>query len=135
MKEEVLSARGEISVSEASKLMVEHDQWYVIVLKAGSPIGIVTEKDFVSKVMSKDLKPKKVRLFDIMSSPLITVDPDADLSKATEIMKEKGVRKLPVVRDSVIYGVITARDVISHFEDYVNKSIREIITYTFPLRF
>jgi CBS domain-containing protein len=135
MIKEVLSARGEISVSDASKLMVENDQWYVIVLKAGSPVGIVTEKDFVSKVLSKDLKPKKVRLFDIMSSPLVTVDPDADLSRATGIMKEKRVRKLPVVKDSVIYGVITARDVISHFEDYVNKSIREIITYTFPLRF
>ena len=65
-----------------------------------------------------------------MSSPLITVDPDDELSTAAETMKAKNVRKLPVVRNGILYGVITARDIVDHFTDYVDRATKEILVWT-----
>jgi len=48
-----------------------------------------------------------------MSSPIITIDPDEDLLKASELMKKHNIRRLPVVKDGIIYGVLTTRDVFT----------------------
>ena len=69
-----------------------------------------------------------------MSTPLVSIDPDEELTKAAEIMKAKNVRKLPVVKDGIIYGIITARDITDHFTEYVDTAIRELLVWT-PLRF
>ena len=62
-----------------------------------------------------------------MSSPLITVDLEESWLKAPQLMKEKNVRKLVVVRDGIIYGIITAKGISQNFQDYVDRSIRNII--------
>jgi CBS domain-containing protein len=102
---------------------------YLIVLKNRQPAGIVTEKDLVNKVLAKRLDPSTIKVQEIMSSPLITVDPDAQLTTAAELMKEKNIRKLPVAKDGILYGMITARDISDEFTDYIDKSMRDMLRY------
>ncbi len=62
-----------------------------------------------------------------MSYPLITVDPDDDLMQACALMKQHNVKSLPVVRDGIIYGVLTAKDIVTKVGSYVDKSTQDLI--------
>jgi CBS domain-containing protein len=132
MTKTVVTIDGEASVAEASKILAETPRGYVLVLENGQSAGIVTAMDLVKKVVVKGLDPSTIKASEVMSTPLVTIDPDEELSAATEVMRKNHVRKLPVVRNGIIYGILTARDVLEHFTEYVDKAIREIITYTSP---
>jgi len=82
-------------VTEAAKTLSESGKGFLIVLKAGHPTGIVTENDFVNKIIARELDPAKVSVGEIMSSPLISIDPDENLLKASEAMHEHNIRRLP----------------------------------------
>jgi CBS domain-containing protein len=135
MTKEVTTIDYDSTVSEAAKMMtVDKDyKGYVIVLQKGKPKGIVTEKDLVNKVIGGGLDPTKTSVSEIMSTPLITVDPEDDLLKASQVMKEQNVRKLVVIRDEIIYGIITAKIISQNVQDYVDRSIRDIIRWTSSL--
>jgi len=133
MEKAVPTIGDSVTVTEAAKMMSEQGKGFLVVLMGGMPGGIVTEEDFVKKVLAGDLDPKTLSVGQIMSSPLITIDPDEDLLKASQLMKEHEVRRLPVVRDGIIYGVITAMDIATHCGNYVDKSVRDIIRWTAPL--
>lgn len=129
MKKEVPTTEDKSSVTEAAKTMIKSSRGFLIVLKDGKPAGIVTEHDFVEKVIAKELDPSKVIISEIMSFPIITIDPDEDLLKASELMKKHNIRRLPVVKDGIIYGVLTTRDVSQQVREYVDKSVRDIIRW------
>jgi len=123
----------EASVVEAAKSLKDSKKGYVIVLEKGKPYGIVTEWDLVGKVLATEKDPKKVELKQIVSTPLITVDPDQDLIKASELMQRNGIKRLPVFKSGIIYGVITADDIAQRCGDYVNKSVKDILRWSFPM--
>src|SRR4030042_6062452 len=129
MVKEIATVDAEADVSATAEKMAQTPRCYLIVLRNGQPLGIVTEKDLVNKVLAKRLDPSKIKVQEIMSSPLITVDPDAQLTTAAELMKEKNVRKLPVAKDGILYGLITARDLADEFADYVDKSMRDMLRH------
>ncbi len=106
---------------------------YVICLVKGKPIGIVANIDIVNKVVAKKLDPSKTSVAEIMSTPLVTVDPDDDLLKASSLMRERNVSRLGVVRDDVIYGIITANIIAQRCGEYVDRSVRDIIRWSAPL--
>jgi CBS domain-containing protein len=120
------------SVFEAAKAMV-HDPntlGYVIVLDEGKPLGIVTERDLVHKVMVQKLNPANTTVASIMSTPLITIDPDADFTTAPDLMQKHNISKLVVAKDDILYGVITAEGVAMQCNTYVNQTVREITRWT-----
>ncbi len=121
------------SVVEAAKALDDSKKGYVIVLEKGKPRGIVTEWDIVSKVIAAEKDPKNIVLKEIMSMPLYTVDPDEDLIKASELMAKKGVKRLPVVKGEVIYGVITSTNIAQRCGEYVNKSVKDVLRWSFPV--
>jgi CBS domain-containing protein len=133
MDKEVPTIGDTSTVTEAAKAMTEADKGFLVILRGGKPSGIVTEKDFVEKVVARELDPKKMQIGQIMSSPPITIDPDEDLLKASQLMREHDIRRLPVVKEGIICGVITASGIASHCGDYVDKSVRDIIRWTAPL--
>ena len=135
MTKEVATIDYDSTASEAANLMatVKVYEGYVIVLQKGKPKGIVTERDLVNKVLVRGLDPAKTSVSEIMSMPLKTVDPEDDLLKASRVMKEQNVRKLIVVRDDIIYGIITAKIISQNVQDYVDRSIRDIIRWTTSL--
>jgi len=135
MAKEVKTIDYDAKVTEAANLMTADKGYegYVIILQKGKPIGIVTERDLVNKVIVEGLDPAKTSVSDVMSTPLITVDPEDDLLKASQVMREQNVRKLVVVRDDIIYGIITARIISQNVQDYVDRSIRDIVRWTASL--
>jgi len=135
MTKEVTTIDYDSTASEAANLMANAKVYegYVIVLQKGKPKGIVTERDLVNKVLVRGLDPAKTSVSKIMSTPLKTVDPEDDLLKASRVMKEQNVRKLIVVRDDIIYGIITAKIISQNVQDYVDRSIRDIIRWTTSL--
>jgi CBS domain-containing protein len=133
MRKAVSTIDEEATVSEASKAMLADGVGYLVVLDVGRPIGLVTERDLVNKVLAKDLEPSRVRVKEIMSSPPVTVDPDASIEEAVETMMKKSVRRLPVVKNGIIYGIFTARDLIDHFDEFEDRIERNIIRSAFFL--
>jgi CBS domain-containing protein len=133
MRKEVPTIVDVASVSEAAKTMKKVGRGFLIVLKGGSPAGIVTYQDVIDKIVADDKDPKAVRVGEIMSTPLITVDPDEDLLKASELMQKNNIRRLPVVKEGIIYGMITAADISKHCIDYVDKSVKDILRWAIPI--
>lgn len=137
MVKDVVTADVEDSAVEASKTMLSKGVGSLIVLEKGRPKGIVTERDLVQRVMGKDIDPAKIKIAEVMSRPLITVDPDAFIEEAVKIMVDNGICRLAVSRNDIIYGIFTARDLIQHFNEYEDKLTRDIIknVSTFPQLF
>lgn len=135
MTREVHTVDIDTSIAEAAKIMANDENYegYVIILMKGKPHGILTERDIINKVLSNELNPNKTKVIDVMSSPLVTIDPDEDLSKAAQIMSENNIRKLVAIKDNIIYGIITSKGISQHFQEYVDRSVRDIIRWTASL--
>jgi CBS domain-containing protein len=95
------------SVSQAVKMMIEAKVWSLVVEKAGLPEGVVTERDIIRRCLNKGLLPEKVPVEKIMSSPLITIGPEATIREAMNTMVEKDVRRLFIVENGKIIGRVT----------------------------
>ena len=127
MSKDIVTVDGTLSVFAASKIMLEKNVDYLIVLESAQPAGIVTERDLVLKVMAKGEDPSKMKISECMTTPIITTDPDAAIEEAVKTMAKHGIRRLPVVRDTIIYGVFTSQDLAKNFNKYEDKLAREII--------
>ncbi|MBA4451572.1 MAG: CBS domain-containing protein [Nitrosopumilaceae archaeon] len=98
-------------IKDAAKLMDEKNIGCVIVTENNQPVGILTERDFVKRIASKE-KPLTSPLKDVMSSPLISIDPDETVWEAAEEMKVNNIHKLPVIKENKITGIITTSDLV-----------------------
>lgn len=127
MSKGIETVDGSLSVFEASKIMLNKDVDYLIVIEKAQPAGIITERDLVLKVMAQGKNPLKMKIRECMSTPIITTDPEASIEEAVRTMAKHGIRRLPVVRDTIIYGVFTSQDLTKNFDKYEGKLAREII--------
>ena len=133
MNKEVPTVDERATVLEAAKLMVKLTRGFLVVLKEGQPKGIITERDLVKKVIAEGKDPQKVIVLEVMSSPLVTVDPDEDLLKASKLMQDNQIRRLPVVKDGIIYGVLSSTDIARKVGEYVDRSVRDIMRWASPI--
>jgi len=100
-------------VSEAAKKMDRHEIGGIIVVdKKGKPVGIITERDIVKRVVAKNLLPSKVKAASIMSKPLATIGPNKDISEAAKTMRRLKIRRLGVMEETKLVGVITSKDIV-----------------------
>jgi signal-transduction protein with cAMP-binding, CBS, and nucleotidyltransferase domain len=111
MNENVVSIEKSVWLAEAAKKMDIFNIGCLIVTENSKPIGIVTERDFVTKMISQG-RPLFTEISNIMSSPLITISSTDTVWEAAEIMKEKGIHKLPVEKNEQIVGMITTTDIV-----------------------
>ncbi|MFH1821539.1 MAG: CBS domain-containing protein [Methanobacteriota archaeon] len=111
MRTVVLTAIKGTNVARAAKLMAENNVGSILVMEGKKPVGILTERDLLMKVVSEDLKPSTVRVGRIMSAPLITIDPDTDIVEAAKILANNKIRRLPVVKNGKLVGIVTASDI------------------------
>src|SRR4030042_2597609 len=88
MRKDISTISTEASAVEASKTMSTDKVGYIIALEKGRPVGIVTERDLVLKVMAEDKNPKETTISECMSTPLVTIDPDKSIEEAVETMKK-----------------------------------------------
>ena len=135
MRTSIVIVEEEATVAEASLSMYKKGQGCAIVSSQGKALGIVTENDVTWKLAAKGLDPKSVKVAEIMSKPLITIDPDADLAEAAKIMKKHKIRRLAVVKEDTLKGILTAADIGRNLETYVEKEIRDILGYLWTPRY
>lgn len=110
MTKTVVTIEAHKNVTEATTLMTKNNVSNLIVMDDITPIGIVTERDFVRKVLAKN-KPPTIKISEIMSTPLRVIDPDAPIKEAARKMIRKGIRRLPVIHDNKLVGIITTTDI------------------------
>lgn len=111
MAGKVLTASPTTTVAKAAKMMAERDVGSIIIVKDKKPVGILTERDLLMKVVSLDLKPSTVKVGKIMSTPITTILPDADITEAARIMARNKIRRLPVIERGKLVGILTASDI------------------------
>jgi len=106
---------------------------FVIVANSeGRPQGIVTEWDILSKVVAEGKDPKNVKLEEFMTKDLITIKPDMGIDELSLFMSVKGIRRVLVVHDGKILGIITSRDVLASLKDYVDRVSTQIARLQCP---
>ncbi|MBS7640130.1 MAG: CBS domain-containing protein [Candidatus Bathyarchaeia archaeon] len=115
----IVTLDGNLPAIEALKKMLENDVWSVVVTINDMPTGVVTERDLLKRVIAKGLDINKVPLKDIMSCPLITIDPDASFGEAWKLMVEKDIRRIYVVEKGKIIGRVTRAGLFQKLLDAV----------------
>lgn len=114
MSSPVVTLDEEDTSNKVANIMDEHNLGCIIVTnKTGKPIGIITERDLVKRVLSKNLKPDAVKAKEIMTSPLITIDPEATISEAARRMSRLDVRRLGVLYKDNLVGLISSKDILA----------------------
>lgn len=113
MTREVCTSSKDVSLLNASRKMIKYGVGSIIVVENHSTLGVVTERDILTKVVARNKVPNKVKLEEIMSSPTITLGPNTSIREASEIMQKKGIRRLPVVENGELVGIITDNDILS----------------------
>jgi signal-transduction protein with cAMP-binding, CBS, and nucleotidyltransferase domain len=126
MTRTVVTATPDMSAAEAGKQMVENRVGNIIIVKDEGPIGIVTESDMVAKVIARNVKPGSIKLEQLMSKPLITTTSSDDIHDAVLMMAQKKIRRLPVIDDGALVGIITDADVIQASSE-INQILDNLI--------
>ena len=112
MSKTVMALELNTSAKDCARAMAKRGVSCAVIIQEGSAIGIVTERDLVSKVLAETIDAKSVLVRDIMSTPLITVPPNVPLTVAAELMARYRVRRLVVVGgDGGLVGIITTGDI------------------------
>jgi CBS domain-containing protein len=113
MSSPVVTIDEDEAVNKAASNMDMHDLGAVIVQnKAGKSIGIITERDIVIRVVAKNLKPDTVKAKEIMTTPLVTIEPEASISDAARRMNRLDIRRLGVIYKGNLVGIISSKDVL-----------------------
>jgi CBS domain-containing protein len=112
MTEDVQSAGRDTSIQEVLDTMLKFDISSVVVVQHGRPVGIVTHKDILLKVLKPSLLPSALTARQVMSVPVTTIEEEASVEEAASLMASKRIKKLPVVIDGKLTGIVTSMDLV-----------------------
>jgi len=108
----VKTVRVDDSVLDAVKKMNKFRIGSIIVVSGDRPVGIITERNILQRVVESGIDPMVIKAREIMSAPLITIESHVPLEEAARLMVRHGVKKLPVVDDGKLVGMITTSDLV-----------------------
>lgn len=111
MIKELFTIDSSKTIRDAATLMFDKGVGCVIITKNSKPCGILTERDFITKIASKGI-PYTTSISEVMSTPLIVTKPADTVWEASQLMKTKNIHKLPVKEGDNLIGIITATDII-----------------------
>ncbi len=112
MNDKVLTTTKETLIKDAARIMTKHTIGGLLVLEDEKIIGILTERDILGKVVARGDDPRLVRVQDIMTTNVITIQDNDTIEKAVELMTEHNIKKLPVLHEKRLVGIVTASDII-----------------------
>jgi len=114
MSSPVITIEENTPANKAAELMDKHGLGCIIVTsKEAKPLGIITERDLVGRVLAKNVKPDAVKAKDVMTSPLMTIEPDEMISEAARRMNRLNVRRLGVIYKGQLVGLVSSKDILS----------------------
>lgn len=137
MTENLAFVAARDSVMEAARLMSERRISSVLVKHGKEFSGILTDHDIIDRVVCKALDPRKVRVSEVMSSPLITISDEEAIEDAAKKMRDKGIRRLVVERNHEKVGIITESNIVQvdpelHFLIRERSKLEATLTRTQP---
>jgi len=113
MTSPVVTIAETATANKVAELMLENKVGCVIVVdKTGNAIGIVTERDLVVRVLAKNLAPSDARAKDFMTCPLVTVEPEANVTDAARMMSKQNIRRLGVLYRAKLVGIVSSKDIL-----------------------
>ena len=117
MNNSITSVNSSTTATDTAKIMEDVDIDAVVILEKNVPVGIVTDRDFTIKIASHSY-PIDTPIHRIMSSPIISIKPESNLWTAADLMSTRKIRKLPVIDDDKVVGIITSGDLVNHIADH-----------------
>lgn len=106
------TVRIDANVREAVKKMNKFNIGSIIVMQGRRPVGILTERDILRRIVESFLEPSLIKVKEIMSHPLVTIKSDVSIEEAARLMTKKRIKKLPVVENDRLVGIITSTDLM-----------------------
>ncbi|MDI6905323.1 MAG: CBS domain-containing protein [Candidatus Bathyarchaeia archaeon] len=141
MVKEVMTIDENSTVKEAAEVMNKFEIGCLIAVRKGKAMGIITERDLLERIVAKAKDANKTKVKDVMSSPLIVVEPDVGLEEAVKLMFQMKIKKLPVVDGKRLVGLVTLTDIARFQPQMINilkqlamkqaapKSMKKVIDY------
>ena len=122
MHRSVKTVRPEDTVRDAAKIMNQYRIGSLVVVSGtGEVVGILTERDILTNVVAVGKVADEVKISEIMTPNIITITPDKTLEEAANVMTENKIKKLPVVHEGRLIGIVTATDLMAYEKDLVEK--------------
>lgn len=112
MTKDVKVVREDTNVQEVIATMIKFDISSIVVVQKERPIGLITHKDILTKVLQPGLAAGVLTTKDVMSTPVITIGEEASIEDAAKLMTRKRVKKLLIVRDNKLVGIVTSMDLV-----------------------
>jgi signal-transduction protein with cAMP-binding, CBS, and nucleotidyltransferase domain len=132
-KEFISLSRSVTALEAARQMKVKGHGFAIISSSSGVPEGIVTEWDFLSKIVAEGKDPAGVRLGDIMTSNLVSVDGNEGIDQVAQTMTQKGIRRVLVISDHKVLGVITAKTMLARLKEYIDRISSQIARLQSPM--
>ena len=111
MEKPVLRIDEHSTVQKAAEIMGKNRVGSLLVNRGKEDIGIITERDVMSRVIAEKRDLEEVRVKEVMSKPLVTIDKDTEAEKVIKVMAEKGVGRVLVTEDDKIVGIFSTSDI------------------------
>jgi CBS domain-containing protein len=125
MVSNVMTIETNAFVMDAVKTMNQHAIGCLVVNENGSPVGIVTERDLLKRLLAESKNPKKTRVQEIMSKPLIVAKPDMEIEEVIKLMFNRKIKKIPIVEDGKLLGLVTFTDLLN-FQPQLIKVVKQL---------
>jgi CBS domain-containing protein len=125
MTKSVISVDSSMTINDAAKMMEDAKVGAIIVMENNTPVGIITDRDFTVKVVSHAY-PISDSVKKIMSSPLFSISSDESIRTASDLMHDQRIRKLPVIDNDQVVGIITATDIVNLLAVSMEDDIRDM---------
>ena len=128
MEKNVVTIEDDKTALDAAQLISEKDVSFLVIMKNNIPIGVLSESDFVKRLAADDKKASEVIISEIMSSNFRWVEPETEIEDAIQKMLNNNIRRLVILDDSKLAGVITQTDLTGFLRDklLVDKTIKNI---------
>jgi CBS domain-containing protein len=125
MVKEVMTIDENATVKEAAEVMNKFEIGCLIAVRKGKAMGILTERDLLKRVVAESKDANKTKVKDVMSSPLVVVEPSMDLEEAVRLMFQMKIKKLPVVEEKRLVGLVSLTD-IARFQPQMIKILKQL---------
>jgi CBS domain-containing protein len=133
MIKDVVAIDAVSTVKEAVEIMNKHEIGCLVVIERNKLVGILTERDILKRVLAATKNPEKTKVGEIMTTRVLTVSPTTDLEEAAKLMFENNVKKLPVVSEGKLVGLVTLTD-LARFQPEIIRLLRRLIGENTPKR-
>ena len=128
MEKDVITIENDKTAQDAAKIIAEKDISFLVIMNDGSPQGVLSESDFVRKVAAEDKKASEIKISEIMSYKFRSVGPTTTIEDSIQKMLNNNIRRLIIIDDEKLVGVITQTDLASYLRDQllVDGTIKSI---------